>query len=681
MRVGKFATLALLGALALQSVVVSGCGGQAEGNAREDEGLVVLRRVESEDPKSMDPHIAGDVISSRHCGMTYECLFQYDYLAHPPELVPCLAREPFHYDASTFTYTFKLRNDVHFQADRCFHPDAAKTHYRAEGEGKQSERAPGRRMTAHDMVYSFKRFAAQPDTGGYWILADAKITGLEAFRNRALELSGEGPTDDPDALLRQHIVDSNVPGLRAPDDETFVVQMTQPYPQFVHAITLSYGAAVAREAAEYYREDFFRKPVGTGAFVLDRWRSNWEIVWARNPDFRKEYFPTSTAPEDERYKPFMGKQLPLADKVIFRVIRETQSAWLSFRDGLTDFSRPDRDQFEAAIQAGDLSPKLGAQGINMERYAEPTLSYISFNMNDPVVGTPAGERGRAIRRALALCIDRDDYIRRYLNGRGQPATQITPPNMIGHLTDYASPAQRFDPEEGLNILRAAGFIVEGSGANVLVRDPDTRSQVTVSISLRRNTDAMRDYARFLRNCGARVGIVVECELMTFAEWLKRTDENDGQAFDSGWIMDYPDAQNMLQLLYGPNKPPGVNNSAYVNPEFDRIYTEMVPLNEKDPAERERKTALIGQLNAIVDHDVPWILRDYREDVLLFHEWYVPPKPNYFAYTFIKFEHADTTMRSERSTQWTKASPWPVLVIVLALLFPAGLIGMKILRQK
>jgi oligopeptide transport system substrate-binding protein len=253
--------------------------------------------------------------------------------------------------------------------------------------------------------------------------------------------------------------------------------------------------------------------------------------------------------------------------------------------------------------------------------------------------------------------------------------------MIGHFDDYHSPAQIYDPEAGIEILREAGYIIEGSGANLVARDPDTRRQATVTVSLRRNDDAARDYARFLQSSGAKVGVRVNSEMMTFAEWLRRRGENDGQIFDSGWIMDYPDAQNMLQLLYGPNRPPGVNGAAYASSEYDVLYEEMVTLDENNPEQLARKLELITQMNEVLDRDVPWILMVNREDVVLYHDWYIPPKPNPFAYTFIKFEYADTEKRSESAIQWTRAPLWPAMIFAILALIPAGLVGIKLLKQR
>ena len=99
----SISTLTALCACAATLAIAPGCGGTAVTLAAEDEGLVVIRRSEDEDPKSVDPHKTGDVVSSRHAGMTYECLFQYDFLERPAKLVPSLAASMPDFDAATNT--------------------------------------------------------------------------------------------------------------------------------------------------------------------------------------------------------------------------------------------------------------------------------------------------------------------------------------------------------------------------------------------------------------------------------------------------------------------------------------------------------------------------------------------------------------------------------------------------
>lgn len=670
------ALLVTTGWLAL-TTATPGCGGQAADETR-DAGLV-LNWTESADPRSIDPHKAGDVVSSGQCGMVYECLYQYDYLARPAKLIPCLAESDPEYDPDTLTYTFTLRDDVYFQDDRCFHPDAAGKYFEDESATQRAEKAPGRKLTARDIEYSFKRLAALPDSGGFWVI-EGKIAGLDAWREQAVKLKTDDWKTDGDWF---EFFDTAVEGLKVLDDRRISVTLREPYPQFLYAITLSYGAAVPREAAEYYGDQFTRNPVGTGPYMLDHWWEQKEIVWVRNPKFREEKFPSSDKPEDELWKPLMGKRLPLCDTVVFRIIKESQPAFLEFLAGNIAASGMDKDQFtQAMTPQSELTDEYKQKGIRLRSYAEPTIHYISFNMNDPFVGTPAGEKGRAIRRAMAHALNRDDYIRRMQNGRGEKAGQLVPPGMVGHFDDYYMPSQRYDLEKARQVLRDAGFEVTGSGDDWTTVDPATGKQVTVNVLHRSTRDSTKDYAVFLNNMGRRIGIKVENELMTFPEFLARQDEGTGQAYDAGWVMDYPDAQNMMQLLYGPNKPPGINSASYASEEYDRLYKEMSVLDQEVPEQQKRKIELIRQMNEVLDRDVPWVLVEFRKIFSLYHQWFYPAKwdePNAFAYTYFKFFYVDPGA-SANVTE--RESPfWPGFILLVVALTPAVLMGWKIYKNQ
>ncbi|MBE7492602.1 MAG: hypothetical protein HS108_12705 [Planctomycetes bacterium] len=666
----------MLFATALVAMAMSGCGGTAASLAAEDEGLIVLRRSEGEDPKTIDPHKAGDTGSSRHCSLCYESLLEYDFLERPAKLVPCTAAAMPTYDAATLTYTFRLRDDVYFQDDRCFHPEAAGRTYSQEGERRQSDRGKGRRLTAHDYVWSFKRLSALPDSEGFWLF-EHKIVGIDAFHTRAMDLY----TEDPEAW-REHLNHGKVEGIWAPDDFTFCVRFVEPYPQFLYAIAMSYGAAMAREAVEYYGPDIARKPVGTGPFVLKRWRFNMELVWERSPTFRDQRFPTSTRPEHERFRAFMGRRLPIADRVHFRIIKESQPEFLEFLQGNLDVAGIDKDQFSTALTPQhELTPLLKDKGIQLRTWEDPYMSYIALNMDDNDIGAPAGARGLAVRRALCLCIDRDDLIRRYLNGRGSPARHVIPASTFGYSEDSAMSWQRYDPAEGRRQLEAAGFRVESIGRDLYrTVDPATGKQVSITVLIRRNDQQSADYAVFLKSSGDKVGIRIDSERMTFAEWLKRSNDRVGQAFDSGWIMDYPDAQNNLQLLYGPNTAQGLNYSGYNSETYNRMYRELAPLDEADETQRARKGELVRLMHAELDKDLPWVMLNWNKTYSLFHSWYTLPDPNPFAYTYTKFVHADTPRRGELATSWARTPVLPGLLLSLLFFVPAALLVSRVIRQ-
>jgi oligopeptide transport system substrate-binding protein len=672
---GAVTGLLVLCAGMLALAIAPGCGGRPADTSQGN----VLYLHETGDPRSIDPHKAGDVVSSQQCGMVYETLYQYDYLARPAKLIPCLAEGDPEYDADTLTYTFRLRRDVFFQDNRCFHPSARGRYFEQESPVERADVAAGRQLTAHDIEYSLKRLAALPDSGGYWVL-EGKIEGLDEFREEVTKLKGDSWQEDAEFFAA---FDRPVSGIKILDDFTLQVKLREPYPQFLYAITLSYGAAVAREAAEYYGDQLTRNPVGTGPYRLENWWEQKELVWVRNPNFRDEFFPTSDAPEDELWHPLGGKKLPLCDKVVFRIIKEAQPSFLEFLNGTLAASGMDKDQFTQAMTSQtELTEEYKAKGIRLRAYEEPTIHYISFNMNDSIVGTPAGEKGRARRRALAHAFNRADYIGRMLNGRGSPAGQITPPGMVGHFDDYYMPSQRYDLDQARQVLRDAGYQVTGSGDDWMTVDPDTGRQVTITILHRSTRDSTKDYAVMLKNMGRRIGINIENDLMTFAEFLQRQDEGTGQAYDAGWVMDYPDAQNMLQLLYGPNKPPGINSASFANDEYDRLYREMAVLDQEEPDQRERKLELIRRMNDILDREVPWVLVEFRKILSLYHHWFYPAKwepANAFAYTYIKYYYVDPEAAAQIEE---RESPFlPGFLLLCLVLIPAGLMGLRVLRNQ
>ena len=83
---------------------------------------------------------------------------------------------------------------------------------------------------------------------------------------------------------------------------------------------------------------------------------------------------------------------------------------------------------------------------------------------------------------------------------------------------------------------------------------------------------------------------------------------------SGWKLDYPDAENTLQLFYGPNRSPGANSGNYSNPEFDRLYAKasvLLPSPER--------TEIYRRMNRIVIEDCAAITGLSRTAIGLWHK--------------------------------------------------------------
>ena len=582
---------------------------------------------ESDSPRSLDPHVAGDARSSRHVMHVYETLLEYAPFGEC-RLQPCLAQELPAYDDEALTYTFKLRDDVFFADDDCF-PDGH-----------------GRKLTAQDVVLSLKRLAALPDSGGYWVI-DGQVEGLDQFRLDALKLARtiEHKDGSSEEILTpewwKHM-QQEVSGLKALDETTVQITLNHRNPQFLMAISLPYGAIVPVEAAKTY--DLNTRMVGTGPYVLNE-LSETELVYERNHNYRA--IRLRDVPDGHPLKHAEGSRLPLTDVLRYRIIPKSADSFELFLKGITPTPGFYQDQYttvidEAARKAGKLGDdllqeKYREQGIHLREFLEPTLHYISFNMKDTTFGSPAGDTGKALRAAVALCIDRTDYINTHLNGRGEPADQLIPPGVLGHSEQNVMSGQRFDPAEGRKLLKEAGFTVtETDGAWTTTRKDG--KQVELKISFRSTSESTVEYGEWLTNSVAAIGIKLVPDYLSFPKFLRQQADGTGQAYDAGWVMDVPDAQNMLQLLYSPNKPPGINSAAYESEAYDRLYEEMAVLRDDVPEQAKRKRELIKKLHKQIDDDTPWVLMEYRKRLTLYHEGFNTPPPNPFASNFQKYAH-------------------------------------------
>jgi ABC-type oligopeptide transport system substrate-binding subunit len=107
----------------------------------------------------------------------------------------------------------------------------------------------------------------------------------------------------------------------------------------------------------------------------------------------------------------------------------------------------------------------------------------------------------------------------------------------------------------------------------------------------------------------------------------------------GWLADYPDPENFLQLLYGPNAPPNPNSSAFSNPEYDRLYEKMKVM--EDSPERE---ALIRRMVEIVIEECPWIFNFHSPSYVLRHAWYKNGKAHSISGNYKKYIRIDPELR-------------------------------------
>ena len=603
-----------LASVVLLTAFLTACGGN---NPYPPEGNTLIGYAAlAEDPRTLDPAQVSDTTSAEILTQIYDSLYQNAYLDRPYKVEPALAsgypeKRIFQESivekgvvkkVARMEYVVRLRDDIFFQDDPCF------------PQGK------GRRVVAKDVVYAIKRLADPTvQSTGYWLVS-GKIKGIDEFFKKA---AAAGKAD----------YSREIEGLRALDERTVKITLTEPYPAFIFVLSMPYTAPVAREAVEYYstsgRNGFSRHPVGTGAYRLKSWRRQHRIVLEKNPTFRKVYYPSTGAPGD-REKVLLadaGKRLPFLDEVWYTIISAGQPAWLLFQQGYLDASGIPQEQFDRVITKNlELSDDFIKKGISLEIASNLDVFYIAFNMRDPVLG-----KNKYLRQALSLAYDTDLYNEIFLNGRAINAQGPLPPGVFGYDPDFKNPWKSHDLAKAKELLAKAGY----PGG----MDAKTGKQLELTYDIGSDSTRAREAATFDMRCFEQLGIRMKLQVNTFSQFLERTYKGTYQMTSSGWLADYPDPENFLQLLYGPNAPPNPNHSAFSNPEYDLLY-ERIKVMEDTP---ERKD-LIRKMVGIAVEECPWIFNIHSPSYVLRHSWYKNGKSHSISGNYKKYLGIDAEAR-------------------------------------
>ena len=361
----------------------------------------------------------------------------------------------------------------------------------------------------------------------------------------------------------------------AVDARTVRVTLKKPLHVFPWLTAMCYWAAVPREAVETYGEKFNEHAVGSGPYRLAEWWRNHRMVYRRDaswPGWRE----IETTP---------------CDTLEFLVVDDASTQWLMFLSGELDFlGDVSRDNWDAIVEPdGTLSAALEAKGMRLFSAPIMQVSYIGINMRDPLLGA-----NRKLRQALNCAFDFPVW-RRFMNNRVEACDGPVPPGVDGRLETPFPYA--FNLEKAKRLVAEAGF---PGGI-----DPKTGKRIAIPLAIGHATQSAREQAELLQSFYEKVGIRLEPQFMTWAAYLKAVSDGHVSLFLLGWIGDYPDAENFLQLFHSKNVSPGANHSNYVNPEFDRLYD--AAMAAPTPAARND---LWRKAQEIVREDCPWIFLNF-----------------------------------------------------------------------
>ncbi|MFL5739987.1 MAG: ABC transporter substrate-binding protein [Flavisolibacter sp.] len=389
------------------------------------------------------------------------------------------------------TYTFYLRGDVFFHDDACF------------------PSSKGRRMTAYDVAYSFKRIIdPQTASPGSWIF-NSKIDSAE--------------------------------GMKVLNDSVFQLKLVRPYNPILGILSMQYCSIVPHEAVEKYGNDFRRHAVGTGPFQFVAWEEGQALIMKKNP----HYFE-----KDES-----GRSLPYLDgiQVSFNDSRATE--FLLFRQGKLDFINDIDASFKDEVlnKKGRLRKDWEGK-IILQTHPYLNIEYFGIlvdTSNELVKSSPL--RFRAVRQAINYGFDREKMVLYLRNSLGTSAQSGFVPAGMPSFDSLKVKGYHYDPQKARQLLKEAGY-----------------NEQNLPVIKLQTIPIYSEIASYVARQLEEVGFHVQVDVVQKSLLLELTSNSRSPFFRGSWIADYPDAENYLSVFYSRNPAPP-NYTRYKNPEFDAIF--------------------------------------------------------------------------------------------------------------
>jgi len=526
----------------------------------------ILNYPLSSEISTLDPARSYDTISGSVVYQAYEPLFEYHYLKRPYVVQPLLAEGMPTVEKQGKRYIFKIKSNVRYHDNPAF---AGKPRF----------------VKSQDFVNQIKRLAFVPTHSNGWWLFENKIKGLDKFR------------EDAGSDFEKF---KNLPieGLKTPDDQTLIIDLLEPYPQMIYVMAMSFTAPIPLEIIEKYNNTLDEVVVGTGPFELVSWTKLSNLKMKRFEHYHGGTYPRQgdRLANDNGLLQDAGKKIPFLDGINFVIMKESQTRWLNFLAKKIDILVIPKDNYASAIDpSGKLTDELNKQNIQLEISPTKTYWWLSFNMKDPILG-----KNLNLRKAIAHAIDFEKYIQVFTNNIGQKANSIYPPGIPGYDPSHQLPYE-YNLEKARKYLKLAGY-PEGNGLPPITYD------------VRGNAATNRQMAEFIQSELFKIGIKIKVELNTFPGFLNKARIGELQFWQDGWAMDYPDAENSLQLLITKNHPPGPNSTYYSNNEFDTLFNRIKFLSDG-----KEKQDLMIEMENIISRDLPWIMQYYERNYVLYHD--------------------------------------------------------------
>lgn len=516
---------------------------------------------------TIDPHLSYDYVSNFVTHQIYDTLYSFHYLKRPYQIEPLIADGMPEFTNKGKELIIKIKKNIYY------HP--------IKGINQNIE------VKAQDFVHSFKRLAYKHTASRAWWLAKNVFIGLDEIHNS---------TDSLDELIN-----AKLPGIVALDDYTLKLSLKKSLPphQILNLLTMSFTAPIPKEVFTILKNDLSLQEVGTGAYILESLDLKKEVILKASRTYNVTKYPSvgDRFSHDQNLLADANKTIPFISKVNFQVESNEKSRWEKFKSkdfSIVELPRPYTE--EVLKENGSLHEDLVKKNIQMEQSSSLAFWFIEFNMTQATIGN-----NLLLRKAIAHAIDMRKFLWDFSHNADQKANSLFTPGIFGYHPSKDLPYS-FDLEKAKKLLKDAGYN-NGKGLP------------TITFDTRRETEFHVKQAEFIKESLAQLGINLEIRVNTFTQFIERVKNNSMTMWQGGWLLDFPDAENILQLFYSKNAGNGgPNKSNFNNKEFDTLFEKMIKLDNN-----KQKLDLLIKLEDIVLNEMPIIMLYYSKNYFLYHE--------------------------------------------------------------
>ena len=393
----------------------------------------------------------------------------------------------------------------------------------------------GSDFTANDFVYSWQRMVDPDVAAPYAETVLGMVEGYDEAIGKPDENGNQTTTPDVTKLK-----------VEAPDDKTFVVHMSHPTPYFDKLATFAALSPVKKDVVEAKPDGWTLDPktyISTGPFKLAEWKSGSYLMLEKNENY-------------------WNKDAVKLDGIKCLLMEDQNAAFSAYEAGDALMIKDIPTQEITTLQKRPdyrLDPQIGTYFIDLNN----TLDEF---------------KDAKVRQALSLSLDRKYISETITAGTYTPAKGFVPQGVsdwdgsswYDHLTD-PSVYINVDDYQG-NLAKAKELLKEaghenGAGLPTIVYSTNDQSY-------------HKKIAEYLQQVWGELGVKVEVNIVEWKSFTPQRRSGNYQAARDGWVMDYNDPSNILQLTSTGN---GNNSSKYSNPEYDALLEKAA--NEADPQTR------------------------------------------------------------------------------------------------